>query len=360
MRSRAQGCELDSRSGAIRTRAFWSGFAVLAALAGGYGAVLAALSPDDAFTWPLAAFCSALALPVVALIAWLETRWVAHRVDELEQLIARQHRFVADAAHELRTPLTAQSVVGGNVLCRKATTPELREAVGSMLEESKHMTRLIDGLLELARISCGHAGARVDPDSRGVVELGKLVQGCVQALQILAEERGQHIELASGPRMWAEADATLVRQAVLNIVHNAIEHCPQGTRIRIETENCAGEEGVIRVIDNGPGIPPKDQPRVFERFYRGTGGSRRRGLGLGLSIARAVIRAQGGRIQLHSVPGEGCTFTLAMPLVDRPMCASVPCVSMQGARAAVHRAAGFMPVPGARERCASRATDEAR
>jgi signal transduction histidine kinase len=241
---------------------------------------------------------------------------VARRVEDLEQMITRQHRFVADAAHELRTPLTAQSVVGGNVLCRKATAAELREAVGSMLEESKHMTRLIDGLLELARVSCARGGSHVEAQHGGVLELGQLVQSCVQALQILAEERSQTIDVALGARMWIQADGTLVRQALLNIIHNAIEHCPEGTRIRIETDRSDGE-GLIRVIDNGPGIPLQDQPRVFERFYRGSGNSRRRGLGLGLSIARAVLRSQGGGIQLHSVPGAGSTFTVAMPLLQR-------------------------------------------
>ena len=238
-------------------------------------------------------------------------------LSDLDQVVVGQYRFVADAAHELRTPLTAQSVVGESVLARRASPAELRDAISSMLEENRHMRQLIDGLLELTRASLAGTSSNADTHEVTPLDLSELASGCVQTLQVLAEERSQAFELACEAPVWVDADLTLVRQALLNVIHNAIEHCPAGTRIRLETAQSAGD-GLVRVIDDGPGIAPSEQSRAFERFHRGAATGHRRGLGLGLSIAQAILRSQGGRIHLHSVPGEGSCFTLVLPLVLRP------------------------------------------
>lgn len=236
------------------------------------------------------------------------------------RLVARQQRCIADAAHELRTPLTAQAVVGENVLARRASSAELREAVKSMLEEAKHMKRLLESLLTLSRVSATQATVLDERRSETPHDLYALAYGCVQSLQILAEEKQQSIEIKTGKPLWANVDSTLLRQAVLNIVHNAIEHCPSGARIEVETTRGIEGEGVVFVTDDGPGIPLADQPRVFERFYRGSGTSRSRGSGLGLAIARAILMAQGGRIWFESEPGQGCRFALAVPLAASADC----------------------------------------
>lgn len=369
MRAQLPGTRTQpSQNPNLREHAFWTCFLLLAWLAAAYGIVLAIFLVNDAALDPpvrpilachVALTCWVLALPAIWLIARIESRWVARhiqqpiawmieqcrdirhgrsaahlihdgRTDDIASLafavnellahfnqnVVRQHRFVADAAHELRTPLTAQSLVGENALARKATSAELKEAVGSMLEESKHMRRLIESLLELTRASATKA---TDPDpSRKVtpLDLSGLAQGCVESLQILAEEKRQRILLSVGESVWVDADPTMVRQALLNVIHNAIEHCHTGACIAVETSTCSHQEGAIRVQDDGPGIPLEEQSQVFERFYRGSGG--RRGLGLGLSIARAVLQSQRGNIQLHSHPGAGCCFTLTLPLLPQP------------------------------------------
>jgi signal transduction histidine kinase len=364
-----QGTKLGSRRPNLQRRVFWQCVGILTAVTVLYSVAVAfvvvqhaslsvALQPHDPLARDVVAICWLLAMPAIALIGRLESRWIIRHVQapivsmiercrelqggraarqlaqdgrtdklgnlalaidellsDLHEIIASQHSFLADAAHELRTPLTAQAVVGENVLAKRATLAELREAVGSMLEESKHMRRLADGLLELTRARLIQVGTRAGQPLGELVELSELVQRCVQALQILAEERSQNISVSVGGPLCVNADPTLIRQALLNVLHNAIEHCPEGARIRIETMQSRQQKGLIRVIDNGPGIPLKDQARVFERFYRGSGTSRRRGLGLGLSIAKAVLRSQGGEIQLQSVPGQGCCFTLVLPLI---------------------------------------------
>ncbi len=355
----------------LRTHAFWTCFGMLCLLATAYGIVLAVfLGQGDALdlperqilAWRVALGCWLFGLPLIWLVARIESRWITRRVQEpigelirqcdeirsgeaparleyagryteltglteavngllthFNHAVLRQHQFAADAAHELRTPLTAQSVVGENALQRRGTSAELREAVGSMLEESKHMKRLIETLLELSRASAvGAASEREVSREYQPLELARLARSCVESLQVLAEEKRQRIELSS-TSVWTYADATLVRQALLNVIHNAIEHCPDGSYIRVVTGRFARDCAMIRVIDNGPGISLEQQVHVFKRFYRASGTMRRRSLGLGLSIAKAVLKSQRGDIRLSSEPGAGCCFTLTLPrLADPP------------------------------------------
>lgn len=205
-------------------------------------------------------------------------------------------------------------MVGQNVLGRRPTNVEACEAVGSMLEEANHMKRLIDGLLALTRDSLPPVAPRESLSQRTALDVSQLARRCVQSLHILAEEKQQSICVERCSALWAPVDLTMVRQALLNVIHNAIEHCPEGSEIRIETSAREGA-ALIVVSDNGPGIALEDQPRVFERFYRGSGASRRRGLGLGLAIARALLISQGGSIQLQSAPGAGCRFQLSVPMI---------------------------------------------
>jgi signal transduction histidine kinase len=358
-----QGVRVGGRTNP-RTHAFWTCFGILCSFASAYGVVLAVilgkgdlldLAERPALAWRVALGCWLFGLPLMWLVAHLESRWILRRVREpiarlmrqcediragrvaarvtyatgdselagltcaINELLAHfnrivlcQHQFAADAAHELRTPLTALAVVGENALASRCAGAELREAVGSMLEESKHMQRLIENLLELSRASAVGAAERDPSRECQPLELGRLARSCVEALQILAEEKQQRIELASVP-VWSDADATLVRQALLNVIHNAIEHCPEGARIQVVTGRFARDCAMIRVIDDGPGIPIEQQAYVFKRFFRAGGTTRRRSLGLGLSIARAVLKSQRGDIYLRSEAGAGCCFTLILP-----------------------------------------------
>jgi signal transduction histidine kinase len=312
--------------------AFRTCFGVLVSVSAVYGVVFALFVSHDgalnlpvrgATAWSIAAACWVSALYPIWLIARLESGWIRRRVaavdevlDRFHRVIVSQHQFTADIAHELRTPLTAQSLVGENALARRCTSAELREVVGSMLEESKHMQRLIDSLLDLTRVA---ATTEAGPESaaqrpRTPLDLGELARNCVESLQVLAEEKGQRIELTARP-VWADADPTMVRQAILNVIHNAIEHCQAGARIHVETARFARNHAMLRVTDDGPGIALDEQEHVFERFYRRATAGRHRGLGLGLSIAKAVLKSQRGSIHLRSEPGAGARFTLVLPLL---------------------------------------------
>lgn len=361
MRARVHGW-LPPAPVSLRERAFWACFSILVSLSALYGVGFATwLIWDEmpghvSLAWRIAGACWVIALPPIWIIARWESRWVVRRVQEpilslirqceqirdgglparlrspgrdeelgalaaalngllehFNRIVIRQHQFAADAAHELRTPLTAQSVVGENALARRSSAAELREAVGSMLEESKHMQRLIESLLDLTRASVTSVADQEPAGQPVPLNLGELARGCVETLQVLAEEKHQRIELLARP-VYAEADPTIVRQALLNVIHNAIEHCPPGTRIQVESARFGRNQAMLRVSDNGPGIPAEQQARLFDRFYRGPSAAGRRGLGLGLSIARALLKSQRGNIHLRSDPGAGCRLTLTLPL----------------------------------------------
>ncbi len=227
----------------------------------------------------------------------------------LEAAFDAMRRFSSDASHELRTPLAALRAVGEVGLREGRSADELREAIGSMLEEAGRLGALADNLLALSRADAGTfrpALAAVD-----VTELGRQV---VDLLRVLAEEKDQQL-VASGPdALLARADPALLRQALVNLVDNAVKFTPARGRIEVATGERGGEIHVS-VQDNGPGIPAEVQARVFERFYQvdPSRSSARRGAGLGLAIARTMTELQGGRIEVSSALGSGTRFTLVLP-----------------------------------------------
>jgi heavy metal sensor kinase len=230
----------------------------------------------------------------------------------IEGAFERLRQFTADASHELRTPLSAQRSVGEIGLRDAGTVEELRDVVGSMLEESERLTRLVDGLLVLSR---GDARAvRLRKESVRLGDLGRDVAG---QLGVLAEEKQQDIEFDAPVPGLVEADPAVLRQAVSNLLDNAIKYAPRGSPIRVVVrEDASGSS--LAVTDRGPGIRRADQARVFDRFYRVDPARARGGIGLGLAIARWAVEAHGGRIELESEPGRGSTFRIVLPRGSPP------------------------------------------
>ena len=227
----------------------------------------------------------------------------------LENSFSELKRFTADASHELRTPLTALRTVGEVGLRASPDATALRETIGSMLEEAQRLDALIDSLLTLARLEGGESSLHQEP-----VAVPELVAEISESLAVLAAEKGQQIELQTEPGLTVVADRVLLRQALLNIAHNAIRHSPGDSRIVISASRVAGEV-MMAITDQGSGIAPEHQARVFERFYRINKARSRDdgGYGLGLSIARWSIERLGGRIELESALGQGSTFRIMLP-----------------------------------------------
>jgi heavy metal sensor kinase len=228
----------------------------------------------------------------------------------LDTAFEQLRRFTADASHELRTPLTAIRSVGEVALQRSLSPEAYREVIGSMLEEVDRLTRLVENLLLLTRAEAGRI-----PLTRATVDLRELVAGVADGLRVLTEEKNQELTVELGGPVAVECDATVLRQGITNLLHNAIKFTPNKGVIRVAARSTTNGGAVIEVEDSGPGIPTAHQERVFERFYRVDQARSRDtgGMGLGLAIARWAVEANGGRIELESVAGQGTLLRVVLP-----------------------------------------------
>jgi heavy metal sensor kinase len=227
----------------------------------------------------------------------------------LENSFAELRRFTADASHELRTPLTALRAVGEAALRSDRGDPKgLREALSSMLEETRRLSDLVDALLLLARADTEKLSSSLQP-----VDLPGLVGEVRETLLVLAEEKSQRIEITA-KNLVVRADRELLRLALLNLLHNAIRYSGEGTVICLRVKP-REKTALVEVLDQGPGIAAEHQQKIFERFYRLDKARSRTsgGAGLGLSIARWAVERQGGHIELESGLGCGSLFRMVMP-----------------------------------------------
>lgn len=230
-------------------------------------------------------------------------------LERLEGSFEQLRRFTADASHELRTPLTALRSVGEVALRSERSAVEYREVIGTMLEEVDRLSRLADELLALARAEAGSTHLKLES-----LSLSAVAAEVADQLSVLAEERDQVLEtdlVSSAP---VRGDRLALRQAVLNLVDNAIKYAPEGSVVSIRS-GVTGSSSFLEVADQGPGIAPEHRGRVFERFYR-VDPSRSRdmgGTGLGLSLVKWAAEAHGGRVELRSEVGQGSAFRLVLP-----------------------------------------------
>jgi heavy metal sensor kinase len=226
----------------------------------------------------------------------------------LERSFDQMRRFTTDVSHELRTPLTSIRSVG-EVGLRGGHRDEAsyRAMIGSMLEEADRLAGLVDRLLTLSRAESGQATL-----AREVVDLRGLAEEVVSHLGVLAEEKGQRLTIdATDGALSAVADRQVLRQALINLVDNAIKFSPAGGDIRIRIAATA-HEALFDVSDSGPGIADEARSRIFDRFYR-SDDAPAGGTGLGLSIAKGAVEANGGRLTLEHSSHGGSTFRIIMP-----------------------------------------------
>ncbi len=246
-------------------------------------------------------------------------------LERLERLFNSQRRFLADVSHELRTPLTA---IRGNVdlLRRMNPLPDNRESLDAIQIEVERMARLVGDLLMLAQAESGNL-----PLARSVVELDTLLLDVYRQARVLA---GDKVAVVIGEEDQARAsgDRDKLKQVLLNLVSNGIKYTPAGGKITLGLA-CVNGWARFTVADTGVGIPPEDLPHVFERFYRvdksrtraAGNGTAPGGAGLGLSIARWIAQAHGGRLEVSSRLGAGSVFSLWLPLLaTRPVSKPAP------------------------------------
>lgn len=223
----------------------------------------------------------------------------------------RVRRFVADASHELRTPLAA--IRGYTELAQRRSDDlpdEVAHALGRVASESDRMTHLVEDLLLLARLDSGR------PLQREPVDLSRLAVDAVADAHVAGPDHSWNLELPEDPVM-VSGDGLRLQQVLVNLLANAGTHTPAGTTVTVGLTQEPGGGAVLRVADDGPGIPADLQSEVFTRFTRGDSSRSRRdgGTGLGLAIVAAVVRAHDGSIELDSVPGR-TVFSVRLPFTD--------------------------------------------
>jgi heavy metal sensor kinase len=235
-------------------------------------------------------------------------------LSRLEQAFEQLRRFTSDASHELRTPLAAIRSVGEVVLQKDPSRDEYRDAIGSMLEEVNRLTSLIDNLLTISRADAGHISLQ-----RADVQVMDLVREAVGLFEILIEEKSLQLSVEGDENTAIQGDRLFLRQALVNMLHNAVKYSPVGGVISVRVRQKDGLPLVIEIQDQGPGIPVEDRSKIFDRFYRVDKARWREsgGAGLGLSIAKWAVEVHGGNIGLDSAPNHGCIFRMTLPSMIR-------------------------------------------
>lgn len=235
---------------------------------------------------------------------------MAHRVQTSQQ---SQRDFIANISHELKTPLTSIQGFAQAILDGAARTPEaLQQAAGVIFNESGRMHRLVMDLLALARLEGGTADLQKSP-----VDLVLLLNNVVDKFKLQAEQAQVRLSLELGSLSAITGDGDRLSQVFTNLVDNAIKFTPAGGQVSIAAA-LSDTRLVVKVNDSGVGIAPQDQKRIFERFYqvdKSRKGGSRRGVGLGLVIANQIVNAHGGQIWVNSIPGQGSTFSVSLPVI---------------------------------------------
>lgn len=229
-------------------------------------------------------------------------------VHRLRAALQTERQFMADASHELRTPVSVVRSVADVTLSRDHRSEvEYREALTIVGNQSRRLGRLVEGMLVLARADAGGYPLRpVD------LYLDEVVADCCRAVDVLAAERGVTIRSDPSPETPFRGDEDLLRQLVLNVLQNAVQHTPAGGSVAVRL--CRDSGAIkIRIADTGTGIPPADQTRIFDRFVQLDPARRGCGAGLGLPIAKWIAEAHSGTLVLESSGADGSIFCLTLP-----------------------------------------------
>lgn len=241
----------------------------------------------------------------------------------LQAAFDRQRQFTADASHELRTPLAIVKLEAEHALEHKRSIEDYRQSMTVIQSENDTMTTLVNNLLTLARLDSGQNTWKQEP-----LDLSDLALEVVERLEPLADRKGIALVTGNLPELQITGDRQYLSQMLANLVENGIKYADGGAPwVRVETgldptpAESKTPEAWVRVVDNGPGIPPEHLPHLFDRFYRVDASRTRQagdsgevpGSGLGLSIAQWIVRAHHGKISVESQVGQGTTFIVRLP-----------------------------------------------
>jgi heavy metal sensor kinase len=289
---------------------------VLVAIVGGRGLTRSALQPLRELTKTIRSI-----LEGGTAAARVPVRRVQDEVDELGLLVNRMldridglivgmRGSLDNVAHDLRTPVTRLRATAETALRSAKDVETWREALADCVEESERVIAMLDALMDLAEAETGTMALRVEE-----VDLAEVARDTADLYSDVAEQKGVRLTSRIPHALVLAGDRNRLAQAIANLLDNAVKYTPVGGSVEMSITRAEGG-ALVTVVDSGIGIPADELPRIWERLYRGDRSRSERGLGLGLSLVKAIVEMHGGRVSVDSTPGRGSRFAVYLP--DRP------------------------------------------